>query len=50
MVFTIEDPVFINVLGTEDTFWRVMILSVLGSGEGSNFSIVLDNLPDFFVS
>ena len=47
MVFTIEDHVFINVLGTEDTFWRVTILSVLSPGEGSKFSTVLVNLPDF---
>ena len=47
MVFTIEDHVFINVLGTEDTFWRVTILGGLGPGEKYKFSTVLVNLPDF---
>ena len=49
MVFTIEEPDFINVLGTEGTPGRVLVLSVLsflGPVEGSNFSTVLITLPD----
>ena len=49
MVFTIEEPDFINVLGTEATPGRVLVLSVLsflGPVEGSNFSTVLISLPD----
>ena len=53
MVFSIEEPDFINFLGTEGTPGCVLVLGVLGvrgPGEGSNFSTVLVSLPDLLFS
>ena len=50
MVPTIEETDFINVLGTESTPGRVnWSRSVLSPVEGTNFSIVLVNLPDLLL-